>query len=73
MCKCKYCGKEFKNLQGLSGHISHCQLNQNYNKEEREKQQRKASYAANKAKQNKAKEIEATRKERKLICIKFNR
>ena len=70
MYKCQYCGKEFNNIYGLAGHTSHCKLNPNYNKEEREKQQKKASIAANLAKINKAKEIEATRKERKLICKK---
>ena len=70
MYKCQYCGKEFNNIYGLAGHTSHCKLNPNYNKEKREKQQKKAAIAANLAKINKAKEIEATRKERKLICKK---
>ena len=70
MYKCQYCGKEFNSIYGLAGHISHCKLNPNYNKEEREKQQKKAVIAANLAKINKAKEIESTRKERKLICKK---
>ena len=70
MYKCQYCGKEFNNIYGLGGHTSHCKLNPNYNEEEREKQQKKALKAANLAKSNKAKELEATRKERKLICKK---
>ena len=70
MCTCKYCGKEFKSKFGLAGHMSHCVLNPNYNKYEREKQQKKAALAANISKQNKAKYNEQTRKLRTLICKK---
>ena len=30
MFKCKYCNKEFNTKQQLSGHVSHCTLNPNY-------------------------------------------
>ena len=32
MVKCKYCGKEFDNPQKLGGHVTHCKMNPNYDK-----------------------------------------
>ena len=32
MVKCKYCGKEFDNPQKLGGHVTHCKMNPNYEK-----------------------------------------
>ena len=32
MYKCKYCNKEFSSAQSLAGHIGHCKMNPNYDK-----------------------------------------
>ena len=33
MCKCEYCGKEFKKYQSLAAHKGHCKLNPNFDEE----------------------------------------
>lgn len=71
MCKCQYCGKEFKNYLGLAGHKRHCKLNPNYNEQEyKEKCLQIGKKSGQTIKEKNLLKEENIKKERKLICKK---
>lgn len=46
MCKCEFCGKEFKKYQSLAAHKGHCKLNPNFDEEKYRQRQLKSSRIA---------------------------
>ena len=67
MCKCNFCGKEFKKYQSLAAHKGHCKLNPNFDEEKYKQHQH---YALKKAEEKRREIYKSKRHVYKLICQK---